>query len=205
MKKDRDKYTKILAAARRVFVKKGFHQTKVADITQRAGIGKGTVYLYFPDKESILFAILTEGMKEIIQIISQVINNKDENFLTKLQNLIKNELEFVENNRALFRMLFSERVFPTFPARGAEIKKFHERTIKKIDRLMSSLINQGTKEGILLAYDPYRLGMFLQTSINAFSMESILHNSNNIAKETPFLVDLFLKGAQKRKSNETQI
>lgn len=203
MKKNQDKRTKILAAAQKVFVEKGFYQTKVADITQRAGIGKGTVYLYFPDKESILFAILTEGMKEVIQIISQVINNKDENFLTKLQNLVRNEFEFVENHWELFHMLFLQRVVQTLHTRKVKIKESCQMASNKFRKLLGNLMKQGIREGVLMEYDPYKLGMLFQSLISSFSMQSIIYDSNkNIISEGPFLVDLFLKGAQRRKSTK---
>lgn len=203
MKKNQDKRTRILEAAQKVFVEKGFHQTKVADITRRAGIGKGTIYLYFPDKESILFAILTEGMKEIIQIMSQTVSNKKENFLTKIQNLVKDEFEFVENHWELFHMLFLQRVIQTLHTRKVKIKESCQMASNEFRKLMGNLMKQGIREGVLMEYDPYKLGMLFQSLINSFSIQSIIYDSNkNIISEEPFLVDLFLKGAQRRKHSK---
>ena len=36
-----------------LFISEGFHKTTIAMITKRAGLGKGTFYLYFKDKEDI--------------------------------------------------------------------------------------------------------------------------------------------------------
>lgn len=41
-------------AALRTFLKKGYHRTKMADIAQAAGVGKGTLYEYFKNKSEIL-------------------------------------------------------------------------------------------------------------------------------------------------------
>jgi AcrR family transcriptional regulator len=43
---------KILKAAEEVFGKKGYHQSSIIEITQRAGVAQGTFYVYFPNKES---------------------------------------------------------------------------------------------------------------------------------------------------------
>src|SRR5215472_9073127 len=48
----------ILAAASRVFARKGFHRTTVREIAQEAGIADGTIYLYFASKHELLLALL---------------------------------------------------------------------------------------------------------------------------------------------------
>ncbi len=47
----------LVEAAAAVFAEQGFTSTRVADIAERAGIGKGTVYEYFTSKEELLFAV----------------------------------------------------------------------------------------------------------------------------------------------------
>ena len=54
-----------MKAATVVFAKKGYASTRVADIAERAGVGKGTVYEYFSSKEELLFAVfesINEGV-----------------------------------------------------------------------------------------------------------------------------------------------
>lgn len=55
----------ILRAARVVFARKGYENTVVEDIADEAGIGKGTLYLYFPSKEQIYLAALIEVAQEL--------------------------------------------------------------------------------------------------------------------------------------------
>lgn len=49
-----EKAREIAAAALHVFAERGFHATRMADIAEAAGIGKGTIYEYFNDKMEIL-------------------------------------------------------------------------------------------------------------------------------------------------------
>jgi len=48
----------ILAAAAEVFARKGFHRARMDDIAQEAGLSKGTLYLYFRNKEAMITALL---------------------------------------------------------------------------------------------------------------------------------------------------
>ncbi len=61
-----DKREAILRAAIRVFAKKGYFSSKVADIAGDAGIADGTVYLYFKSKEEILHSVFDRAMEEFI-------------------------------------------------------------------------------------------------------------------------------------------
>lgn len=55
----------ILACAKRVFAERGFHAANVSHICQAAGIGRGTLYLYFANKRAVLEAILRETLERV--------------------------------------------------------------------------------------------------------------------------------------------
>lgn len=56
----------ILAAALDVFAERGFESARIDDVAKRAGIAKGTVYLYFRDKEALFRELLREMLTPII-------------------------------------------------------------------------------------------------------------------------------------------
>jgi AcrR family transcriptional regulator len=53
----KNKESLIIEAAARVFAKRGYNATLIADIAREAGIGKGTIYEYFPSKVDLFFAV----------------------------------------------------------------------------------------------------------------------------------------------------
>ena len=69
-----DKRDRILAAATAVFAERDFHQVSVSEVAERAGVGKGTLYLYFPTKDALqtesLRASLT-GIGEQVQELAE--------------------------------------------------------------------------------------------------------------------------------------
>lgn len=60
-----DRRNRLLVAARELALGQGWPATTVSDIAARAGIGKGAVYLEFPDKSAILSALLTRSMRAL--------------------------------------------------------------------------------------------------------------------------------------------
>ena len=64
----------LLAAATRIFAKKGYRAASVSDVIKAAGVARGTFYLYFRSKQDILFAVidhLREQQKTFINQLSQ--------------------------------------------------------------------------------------------------------------------------------------
>ncbi len=52
----------LLAAALELFVEKGFAATRVEEVAQRAGVSKGTLFLYFSSKEELFKAVVRENI-----------------------------------------------------------------------------------------------------------------------------------------------
>src|SRR5689334_1942397 len=61
-----DKREAVLRAAVKVFARKGYFNSKVADVASEAGIADGTVYLYFKSKDEILHSIFDQAMDAFI-------------------------------------------------------------------------------------------------------------------------------------------
>jgi len=96
----------ILRAARKVFFKNGFHRATVDNVAERAEVSKGTVYLYFESKETILALLLLEGLNELVEKLEQAYAAKeslpaDE----RLRRLSRAYLRFFEEEPEYFRLL----------------------------------------------------------------------------------------------------
>jgi len=61
-----DKREAIIKAAIKIFARKGYFNSKVADVAGEAGIADGTVYLYFKSKDEILHSVFDRAMEEFI-------------------------------------------------------------------------------------------------------------------------------------------
>ena len=59
----------ILSAAKRCFVRDGFHETSMQDLFAEAGLSSGAVYRYFASKGDVIVAIAEENMREVAAAI----------------------------------------------------------------------------------------------------------------------------------------
>jgi AcrR family transcriptional regulator len=52
----------LMAAALDLFVERGYAATRLDDVAARAGVSKGTLYLYFSSKEELFEAVIRSGI-----------------------------------------------------------------------------------------------------------------------------------------------
>lgn len=57
----------LTAAALSLFVERGYAATRLDDIAERAGVSKGTLYLYFDSKEALFAAVIREGIVPVLE------------------------------------------------------------------------------------------------------------------------------------------
>jgi AcrR family transcriptional regulator len=100
----------LLNASLEHFNKQGFHTTRIEDIIKLAGVGKGTFYLYFKNKEDVVLNILDDFLHEIESTLNWVQLNIED--VQSLRNLFLEEAakltdSFVKNLEAA-RFLFRE-------------------------------------------------------------------------------------------------
>lgn len=65
----------ILAAARRCFVRDGFHQTSMQDLVREAGMSAGAVYRYFAGKDAMIVAIAEDNLDQVVAITQQSVQH----------------------------------------------------------------------------------------------------------------------------------
>ncbi len=93
---------RLLAAARTLFVARGYHLTRPQDITRLAGVGHGTFYLYFADKKACFLAFVAAARLELEQFLLPRLPSADrlEPFFTAL---IGGTLDYAAANPGVLR------------------------------------------------------------------------------------------------------
>jgi AcrR family transcriptional regulator len=67
-----ERRAQVLRHAKRIFARKGYHRTNVADILSRAGIARGTFYLYFQNKKDLFEELLEQVVTELTRKIERL-------------------------------------------------------------------------------------------------------------------------------------
>jgi AcrR family transcriptional regulator len=79
----------LVAAALECFAERGFAATKLDDIAAKAGVSKGTVYLYFPSKEELFKAVVRETILPNLVRAESLLAGPDISCAEQLRRLIE--------------------------------------------------------------------------------------------------------------------
>jgi AcrR family transcriptional regulator len=107
-RKEREKVEmkrQILDAARRLFLEQGFEKTSIRNIAEVIEYSAGTIYLYFKDKNEILFALHVEAFGALTQAMQAGIISKTDPF-ERLVALGKYYLKYAFENPELYDLMF---------------------------------------------------------------------------------------------------
>lgn len=97
----------ILRAGRALFSERGLYLSRIEDLTQRAGIAKGTIYLYFRGKEDLIVAVVAEGYEQLAARVEERLEALPPE--RTLEGLIAGHLEFLAENPDLLRIFHQAR------------------------------------------------------------------------------------------------
>lgn len=110
-RRSRGKRELIIEAAIQVFSQKGYHNTRMEEIAQAAGIGKGTIYEYF-DSKLQLFQSMMEDSLQVYFRRMEVQKTERTPMSERLRLMIEAHIRFCLENRELTRVLFGEAEAP---------------------------------------------------------------------------------------------
>jgi AcrR family transcriptional regulator len=134
----------ILDAALTVFAERGFEAARLDDIAARAGIAKGTLYLYFADKEALFEALIRSAVDPILARLDAIAAAPDLPVDTVLEALFGVfEKEVLGTRRKfLLRLIIAEG--PRFP----RIAEFHYRNVvARIMPLIAAAARRAAERG----------------------------------------------------------
>jgi TetR/AcrR family transcriptional regulator, transcriptional repressor for nem operon len=149
----------ILDAAASLLVANGLAATSVEAVAQRAGIAKGTVYLYFTSRSDLLAALRSryaQGMTDQAGSILQHVDPADPDAVTgAFDRLAAELLGYVHANQRLYHVLFHD-------APGHQ-----EQAGGPLWHLVARLLSQAMDHGALTPTDPGLLAQFLLDGLHA--------------------------------------
>lgn len=161
-----DKAQRILEAAKGLFSSVGLKNTSIEDIAAKAGLGKGTVYLYFKSKEEIFTTLATSFHKDLHSAIDDACNTPATP-TEKLRAYIETRIRFWERSYNEYgltvKSLFEAMSTPASAAMRAHYAGDDMNLIKNI-------LESGISSGEFCFANASRTAMALYSMLDALSL-----------------------------------
>lgn len=136
-----DKLERILAAGRELFSRDGFDSTTTRAIAQRAGIGTGTLFLYFPEKRDLLLRLFKDDIEPVHRAAVATLD-ADAPLLDAVLRVFRSLYDYYARDPHLSRVFLSELAFLD-PARGADLARFTFDFLHTIAKLVTAAKTRG--------------------------------------------------------------
>ena len=180
----------ILAAAKAVFSKNGYHGTTIADIAKTAKLSYGSIYWYFDSKDALFHELMeSEGQalrRHVTDALTTTAGGPDAPF----RAAVRATFEFFESDRALVKLLFRDSY-----ALGDRFEKhlfgIYEEFIGDIEKIVAD----AQARGLIVDYPPRVVAFSVGALVGQMAHRRIVTDDGiDAAVAADFVVSLLLNG-----------
>ena len=140
------KEEKILEASAKLFATRQFHEVLLSDVAAAAGVGKGTIYTYFKNKDELYRSVLYRGFTELLESLRQRLKDEVHQPRESLEVVVREYVDYAHRNPHLFELM------RTVSVKASERAKWAQKR-QELSDLIESIIRGGIDLGHF--EDPY--------------------------------------------------
>lgn len=195
----------LISAALDLFVERGFSATRLEDVATRAGVSKGTLYLYFSSKEELFKAVVRGGIVPAIERAEKRLEDHRGSAADLIRDLVKGWWVSVGSTRlgGIPKLMISES--GNFP----ELAQFYyDEVISRGHRLIAAAVQRGIDSGEFLPVDvEYVMRLVIAPlwllTVWRFSFDQCDNHKLDPVTYLDSHLDLILRGLGKAEVSET--
>ena len=147
-----DRPQELLAAALDLFVDKGFAATRLTDVAARAGVSKGTLYLYFTNKEDLFKAVVRENLLPVLGDAEALPDTFEGHSADLFRNIMLGWWQRIGDTKlsGITKLMMAES--GNFP----ELAQFyHQEIILRGTTMLARILERGMARGEFRQIDPH--------------------------------------------------
>lgn len=158
--------TQLLDAAEEIFGQKGFHETTLKEIADRADFSVGSVYSFFENKDDLYVNVWLRRGAEFIPALEATLKNATDG-LDAIARIVDFEVSFLRS-RPSFSNLYLRSTASLVPTSNEAAS---EKVLENADlvlKMQAEAIRRGQESGELRAGDPDALSRLLSSMVQSF-------------------------------------
>jgi AcrR family transcriptional regulator len=188
----------ILAAARHVIARQGRGGASMQAIADEAGVAKGTLYLYFRDRDDLLQHTGDLVFEELMTRLTAVLDEPSP-LPESLRSLVRTKLEFFDQNQDFLRVYMALRFGGDMTASRRRRRQAprYARYVEKLTRYLAAAAERGEMK----PFDAERVALVFLEGVTAILLHRLEGNAPPCAEEVDWIVDLLLNGLCPRRDS----
>ena len=174
---DKQKRLKIMAAAAELFAAQPFHKVLLSEVAETAGVGKGTLYIYFKNKEDLYLSVLYSGFAELIERMQRRLDKNQFGPMENLETAIREMVQFAYQNPHMFDLM------RTGPWRSLMDSVQWDSKRNELRTLIESIIRSGIADGEFSDPHPDFTARYIPNMVRSVMMEGFQNIDARILTE----------------------
>jgi AcrR family transcriptional regulator len=162
---DEQKRLKILKAAAELFAASPFHKVLLSDVAEAAGVGKGTLYIYFKNKDDLYLSVLYCGFSQLVEGMQHRLDREQLSSMENLEAAISQIVRFAHQNPHMFELM------RTVPWRNIIEDTRWNGKRNEFKDLLESIIRRGIASGEFSDPHPELTARFIPGLVRSVLME----------------------------------
>ena len=162
---DEQKRLRILTAAAERFASQPFHKVLLSDVAEAAGVGKGTLYIYFESKEDLYLSVLYGGFSGLVERLRNQLGEAAQGPVENLEMAVREIVHFAYENPHVFDLM------RTTSGREAFSSSDWGRKRMELKSLIESIIRQGIQKGEFADAHPELTARFIPGLVRSVMIE----------------------------------
>ena len=196
--------SELLEAALEVFAERGYAATRLEDVARRAGVTKGTMYLYFDNKEALFKELVRRTTLPVVEMAEELVRTHRGPARDLVSQILRRRWEAVVDGRSsgIPKLMMSEA--GNFP----ELSRwYHDEVIARANGAMTRAIERGIESGEFRPVDPRRAAYL---AVAPLLIAAMWKHSFSRCVPPPFdsagflegHLEIFLRGLERRAGDE---
>jgi len=183
----------ILDAAVGLLAREGIQDLTMDRVAAEAGVAKGTLYVYFENKEQILEEAVDASFDPLVREGSALLDS-DLAPDKKLEGFALCHLRFFDEHRDLIRVLFFDRE-RTHSGRSRYTDGRYRTSVKRV----ASVLEDGVREGLFAPLDSMNVAaIFIEANMGMIIQRIHDGISGDVEKDAKQITDIFMEGLKRK-------
>jgi TetR/AcrR family fatty acid metabolism transcriptional regulator len=177
----------ILRAAEVIFTRRDFHEVLMEDVAQECGVGKGTLYRYFPSKRDLYLDVMFEGIESLRDDLRAALARPGAP-VAKIECIVRCILSHFWNRRFFFALIHRNEHKPEDPA----AREWLRRRAEIVD-IVQHTLEQAVAAGRMRSMNPRIAAEMLLGMVRGVNRYRSRHDT--LEDLVAAIVDVFWRGA----------
>ncbi len=184
----------ILDAVIGLLMRDGIQGLTMDRVAAEAGVAKGTLYVYFTNKEEILDAAVDASFDPLIRELSVLLDD-DHAPDRKLEEFSLCHLRFFDEHRDLIRVLFYDR-----ERMHSEKKHYTDKRYRTFVERVADVLDEGVRQGLFSPLDSMKVAaMFIEANMGMVMQRIHETISGDVERDAQQVTDIFMEGLRRKR------